>query len=125
MEVGSEAEEVNWHHYRCRTSCTAPGEQTLESRSHLSLLRSKTFSYAFDTTGDWTVKVTFTDSEGESDSETLNVKVYDPITVQLGATEYTVSESAWTAAVTVTASGSLPVPFSVSASGERRDGGIS
>ena len=89
----------------------SPGEQTLSPTPTGTV--TKDFSYAFDTKGDWTVKVTFTDSEGESDSETLNVKVYDPITVQLGATEYTVSESAGTAAVTVTTSGSLPVPFSV------------
>ena len=90
----------------------SPGEQTPQSHSHRH--RHQGFLvYTFDTTGDWTVKVTFTDSEGGSDSETLNVRVYDPVTVQLGATEYTVSESAGTAAVTVTASGSLPAPFSV------------
>lgn len=86
-----------------------PREQTLNATGFVR----KEFSYTFDTTGDWTVKVTFADSEGDSDSETLNVKVYDPITVELGATAYSISESAGTAAVTVTASWSLPVPYSV------------
>ena len=50
-----------------------PGEQSFSTSPTGSV--TKDFSYTFSTAGDWTVKVTFTDSEGESDSEEWEVTV--------------------------------------------------
>ena len=54
-----------------------PGEQSFDTSPTGSV--TKDFSYTFSTAGDWTVKVTFTDSEGLSDSEEWEVNVSDPV----------------------------------------------
>ena len=52
-----------------------PGEQTFDTAPTGSV--TKDFSYTFDTKGDWTVKATFTDSEGESSYVDWIVEVKD------------------------------------------------
>ena len=54
-----------------------PGEQSFSTSPTASV--TKDFTYTFSTAGDWTVKVTFTDSEGLSDSEEWEVNVSDPV----------------------------------------------
>ena len=50
-----------------------PGEQSFSTSPTGSV--TKDFSYTFSIAGDWTVKVTFTDTKGESDSEEWEVTV--------------------------------------------------
>ena len=62
-------------YFRFRTLCTRRGNRRL-----IRLPREpspKDFWYTFDTKGDWTVKVTFTDSEGESSYVDWIVEVKD------------------------------------------------
>ena len=69
---------------------------------------TRTFTHNFSTAGEYTVKVTFTDDEGLSASFSWRVTAVEPITVQLGADNYTVNEDDGEAEVTVTISASPP-----------------
>ena len=69
---------------------------------------TRTFTHNFSTAGEYTVKVTFTDDEGLSASFSWRVTAVEPITVQLGADNYTVNEDDGKAEVTVTISASPP-----------------
>ena len=74
---------------------------------------TKTFTHTFSTAGEYTVKVTFTDDDGLSASVSWTITAVDPITVQLGADNYTVNEDDGEAEVTVTISASPPESVSV------------
>ena len=74
---------------------------------------TRTFTHNFSTAGEYTVKVTFTDDEGLSASVSWTVTAVEPITVQLGADNYTVNEDDGEAEVTVTISASPPEFVSV------------
>ena len=74
---------------------------------------TRTFTHNFSTAGEYTVKVTFTDDEGLSASASWTVTAVEPITVQLGADNYTVNEDDGEAEVTVTISASPPEYVSV------------
>ena len=74
---------------------------------------TRTFTHNFSTAGEYTVKVTFTDDEGLSASFSWRVTAVEPITVQLGADNYTVNEDDGEAEVTVTISASPPESVSV------------
>ena len=69
---------------------------------------TRTFTHNFSTAGEYTVKVTFTDDEGLPASFSWRVTAVEPITVQLGADNYTVNEDDGEAEVTVTISASPP-----------------
>ena len=74
---------------------------------------TKSFTHTFSTAGEYTVKVTFTDDEGLSASVTWTITAVDPITIQLGAANYTVNEDDGEAETTVTISASPPTGLSV------------
>ena len=78
---------------------------------------TRTFTHNFPDAGAYTVKVTFTDDEGLSASVSWTVTAVEPITVQLGADNYTVNEDenedGWEAEFTVTISASPPESVSV------------
>ena len=74
---------------------------------------TRTFTHNFSTAGEYTVKVTFTDDEGLSASVSWTVTAVEPITVQLGADNYTVNEDDGEAEIAVTISASPPEFVSV------------
>ena len=74
---------------------------------------TRTFTHAFPDAGTHTVKVTFTDDEGLSASVSWTVTAVEPITVQLGAANYTVNEDDGEAEIAVTISASPPEYVSV------------
>ena len=74
---------------------------------------TKSYTHTFSTAGEYTVKVTFTDDEGLSASASWTVTAVEPITVQLGADNYTVNEDDGEAEVTVSISASPPEFVSV------------
>ena len=74
---------------------------------------TKSYTHTFSTAGEYTVKVTFTDDEGLSASASWTVTAVEPITVQLGAANYTVNEDDGEAEITVTISASPPEYVSV------------
>ena len=68
----------------------------------------KSYTHTFSTAGEYTVRVTFTDDEGLSDSVSWTITAVDPITIQIDAAEYTVNEDDGEVDITVTLSASPP-----------------
>ena len=74
---------------------------------------TKSYTHTFSTAGEYTVRVTFTDDEGLSDSVSWTIRAVDPITMQIDAAEYTVNEDDGEVDITVTLSASPPEYVSV------------
>ena len=74
---------------------------------------TKSYTHTFSTAGEYTVRVTFTDDEGLSDSVSWTITAVDPITIQIDAAEYTVNEDDGEVDITVTLSASPPEYVSV------------
>ena len=73
----------------------------------------KSFSHTFPDNGTYTVKVTFTDEEGESSSASGRVEVFDPVTVQLASSAYEVDEDDGEVDITLRMSHGIPEEVAV------------